>query len=204
MEKHIYHIPVFAIDKTREGIDLSEFCNEAEELLPRKLLQNVEVVYIGNFPELTDRNAAYTDGAIYMTAEEPTIFDMLENFVHEIAHSLEDHHGAQIYTDSLRSEFLSKRHTLYRLLKGEGYHINPKLYSVLEYNEEFDNFLANEVGYPTLVTLTLGLFVSPYGATSLQEYFANGFENYFLESPRLVEQISPALYAIIESIVQDD
>jgi Mlc titration factor MtfA (ptsG expression regulator) len=47
----------------------------------------------------------------------------------------------------------------------------------------------------------MGLFVSPYGATSIQEYFANGFEKYFLDSPQKVRDISPVLYSKIEEIV---
>ena len=69
------------------------------------------------------------------------------------------------------------------------------------YNKKFDNFLANVVGYPTLLTLTMGLFASPYGATSIQEYFANGFEKYFLDNPRRVRDISPVLYRKIELIL---
>ena len=47
----------------------------------------------------------------------------------------------------------------------------------------------------------MGLFVSPYGATSIHEYFANGFENYFLENPDTVRDISPVLYKKIEEII---
>ena len=131
-------------------------------------------------------------------------FDMLENFVHEVAHSLEVDHGMFIYDDSLINEFRGKRRRLGHLLAAEGYHINPRLYNFTEYNRKFDNFLANEVGYPTLLTLTMGLFVSPYGATSIQEYFANGFEKYFLDNPRIVRSISPILYRKIEEIVNED
>ena len=64
--------------------------------------------------------------------------------------------------------------------------------------------MANEVGYPTLLSLTMGLFVSPYGATSIQEYFANGFEKYFLDNPLTVRDMSPVLYRKIEEIINDD
>ena len=73
----------------------------------------------------------------------------------------------------------------------------------IEYNEKFDEFLATEVGYPVLVPLTMGLFVSPYGATSLQEYFANGFEKYILDDPARVQTISPVLYGKIEEIIDE-
>ena len=64
--------------------------------------------------------------------------------------------------------------------------------------------MANTVGYPTLLSLTMGLFCSPYGATSIQEYFANGFEKYFTESPEYVKNISPILYKKIEEIINDN
>ena len=146
----------------------------------------------------------YDNGGIYISSAEPTNFDMLENFIHEVAHSLESDYGMMIYDEELVREFKGKRNRLYHLLKAEGYHINPILYSFTEYNKKFDNFLANEVGYPTLLSLTMGLFASPYGATSIQEYFANGFEKYFLDNPRIVRNISPVLYRKIEEIINDD
>ncbi len=204
MEYYIHHVPVFVLDETaHENVDIPAFCTQAEEIIPAALFTNVEVVYIGQFKELGSRNAAFSNGAVYMTSSEPTEFDMIENLVHELGHSLEMTHGWDIYTDDFRNEFLGKRQALYRILSAEGYHISPQLYDFTEYNEKFDNFLANEIGYPKLVTLTMGLFISPYGATSLQEYFANGFEKYFLDNPRRVEQISPILYQKIEKILND-
>ena len=204
MEYYIYNVPVFVVNDTEPTVDIPTFCEEVESYISRELMSNVEVVYIGNFKELNNRNAAFSNGGIYMTCTEPTTFDMVENFVHEVAHSLEALHGLELYSKDLRDEFLGKRTRLYHLLSAEGYHINPLLYSFTEYNKKFDNFLANEVGYPTLLTLTIGLFVSPYGATSLQEYFANGFEKYFLDNPRTVRDISPVLYRKIEEIINDD
>jgi len=201
MEYYIYNIPVLLIDEPSPSLDIPDFCVKVEECVPPGLLNNVEVVYVGNFKDLKDRNAAYANGGIYITNQEDTSFDMLENFVHEVAHSLEIEHGMDIYSDDLRDEFLAKRKRLYYLLNAAGFHISPLLYSFTEYNQKFDNFLANEVGYPTLQNITMGLFVSPYGATSLQEYFANGFEKYFLQSPQAVSAISPVLYRKIEAIV---
>jgi len=204
MEYYIYNIPVFILKDVDFSVSIPEFCQEAEEFLAPSLLKNIEAVYVGDFSDLKGRNALYSDGAIYMTCNEPTSFDMVENFVHEVAHSLEPTYGWDIYTDDLVSEFLGKRQKLYHLITAEGFHINPALYGVIEYTPEFDEFLANKVGYPTLLSLTMGLFVSPYGATSVQEYFANGFEKYFLDSPRTVEKISPVLYRKIEKVINAD
>jgi hypothetical protein len=202
MEYYIYNVPVFVLEPTVEGLSIPQFCTEAEETLPVSMFVNIDVVYIGTFKELNNRNAAFANGAIYMTCTEPTVFDMIENLVHEIAHSLETTHGQSLYTsNALRNEFLAKRKKLQQILEAEGFHINPVLYSFTEYNNKFDNFLANEVGYPTLLTLTIGLFISPYGATSLQEYFANGFEKYFLGNPRALREVSPILYEKIEEIL---
>tara|TARA_R100000808_G_scaffold24665_1_gene57471 strand:- start:13081 stop:13701 length:621 start_codon:yes stop_codon:yes gene_type:complete len=204
MEYYIYDIPLFIVNEPPSSVNLPAFCDEVEAYLPPQLLENVEVVYIGDFKELAGRNAAYIHGGIYMSATEPTNFDMLENFIHEVAHSLEVRYAMEIYDEDLLDEFKAKRHRLYHLLAAEGFHINPLLYSFTEYNKRFDEFLADTVGYPTLLTLTMGLFASPYGATSIQEYFANGFEKYFLDNPRKVRDISPVLYRKIENILNDN
>jgi hypothetical protein len=204
MEYYIYNIPVFVLSTTPPGVDIPIFCQEVEEVLPLNLLRNVEVVYIGKFKELEGRNAAYANSAIYITGDEPTNFDILENFVHEVAHSLEQAHGWEIYDDEYLQEFLGKRRRLRDILEAEGFDINPLLYDFTEYNKKFDEFLSNVVGYPMLLNLTMGLFASPYGATSAQEYFANGFEKFFLDGPGMVKAVSPVLYQKIDNILNDD
>ena len=204
MEYHIYHIPVFVVNEVGPNIDLPAFCQEVEETIPQRLVASLDVVYIGEFRELSGRNATYADGAIYITSAEPTNHDMVEDFIHEVAHALDMTHGRKIYTEDLIQEFKGKRKRLYYILSGQGYKINPLLFDFTEYNVKFDKFLADEVGYSKLLPLTMGLFASPYGATSIQEYFANGFEKYFLDNPRRVRDISPVLYRKIEEIINDD
>jgi hypothetical protein len=125
---------------------------------------------------------------------------MLENFIHEVAHSLEHNFASEVYTDDLIKEFKGKRSRLYHILKSHGYEVSPIAFGFTEYNAKFDQFLSDTVGYPTLLTLTMGLFASPYAATSIQEYFANGFEKYFLEDPWDLKKVSPVLYDKIEGI----
>jgi hypothetical protein len=206
IEYYIYHIPVYVVNDTPTSVSIPQFCEDVEEILPRAMLGNVEVVYVGKFDELKGKNAAFSHGAIYITSAEPTNFDMLENFIHETAHALEETYGWEIYTDDLVDEFKGKRRRLYHLLTAAGFHINPSLYDFTEYNRKFDEFLAYEVGYPTLTSLTMGLFSSPYGATSIQEYFANGFEKYILGDAKTVRKLSPVLYQkikLIESTIND-
>ena len=65
-----------------------------------------------------------------------------------------------------------------------------------EYNEEFDMFLYKKVGYDKLEIILSGIFISPYAATSLREYFATGFAEFFT-NPDLnsfLQKVSPELY----------
>ena len=70
----------------------------------------------------------------------------------------------------------------------------------IEYSEEFDEFLYKSIGYEKLANISTGLFVSPYGITSLREYFANGFEEYFIRDPFYLKKISPQIFNKIEQI----
>ena len=72
-----------------------------------------------------------------------------------------------------------------------------------EYNETFDNFLYKEVGYSKLGSAVMGLFVSPYAATSLEEYWAVGFEDYFVGDREYLKKISPQLFNKIKEIKDD-
>ena len=195
-------IPILIKDPfMSDEVNMEEFIDEIETRIPRHLLQNIEIIYVGDFPDLDGRNAAYIDGAIYITNKEPTTHDILENVIHEIAHSIESTYGTQIYSDNkLQNEFLGKREKLKAILDAQGYEFPEKYYINTEYTRAFDEFLSDRVGYPTLLSLTMGLFASPYGATSLREYFANGFEKFYLGESRLVKETSPVLYNTIAKL----
>ena len=183
-----------------EGFSAEELAEYVLGRVPEHFLENVEIIYVGEFPILKGRNAVFSDGAIYVSHQEPTYFDMLEDIIHEVGHSLEERYNALIYTDALKNEFLSKREKLRHILKSQGYDGPAHHYSRVEYDEGFDNFLSDEVGFPALLSLTMGLFASPYGATSLREYFANGFEKYLLGDREYLKTISPVLTSIIDEL----
>ena len=56
---------------------------------------------------------------------------------------------------------------------------NPIVLEQRKYDEEFDRFLHEEVGYEKLSILTNDIFINPYAITSLREYFAMAFERGF-------------------------
>ena len=96
---------------------------------------------------------------------------------------------------------MGKRERLAARLHAEGYDTSEVDFKESEYSANFDVFLYKDIGYEKLTNLTMGLFSSPYGATSLREYFANGFEEYFLGRRDYLPKVSPKLYMKIDKIV---
>ena len=185
------------------NIDIDFVMEEVTQKVPPKFLQYIDYVIIGQFKELRTKsvNAAYMDGAIYVTNTQDDEEDMIDDIVHEISHANEETYAALIYADGkIVNEFLGKRKKLLDILNSEGYNISIDTFMDTEYSRDFDMFLYKEVGYEKLTMFTMGLFVSPYGATSLREYFANGFEHYFLHDSNYVKIVSPAVYEKVDGI----
>ena len=70
----------------------------------------------------------------------------------------------------------------------------------IKFNQSFDVFLYKRVGKNMLRLATTGIFIRPYGAVSLREYFATGFEAYYLGNKEALHKISPYLYQKIEQL----
>jgi hypothetical protein len=189
-----------------ENVDLEKVVVHLEGTLPEHLLGEIEMIIIGNFPEFERRklNAFYDGGTIYVSPDQDSNDDLYDDLVHEAAHSVEQPYGAFIYQNGkLEQEFLEKRRALHKVLWQLDYKIPENVFLNPEYDEEFDMFLLDKVGYDKLETLTQGIFVSPYAVTSLQEYFATGFTEYFLDSNHsYLKQLSPQLYKKL-SLLQD-
>jgi len=181
-----------------ENVDLEKVVVHLEGTLPEHLLGEIEMIIVGNFPEFERRklNAFYDGGTIYVSPDQDNDDDLYDDLVHETAHSIEQPYGALIYQNGkLEQEFLEKRRNLHKVLWQLDYKIPENVFLNPEYDEEFDMFLLDKVGYDKLETLTQGIFVSPYAVTSLQEYFATGFTEYFLDSNHsYLKQTSPQLY----------
>ncbi len=71
-----------------------------------------------------------------------------------------------------------------------------------EYDEDFDKYLYQQLGYDFLHVAASPLFYSPYAITALKEYWANGFENYFLGDKERLKDLSPILYNKITSLIE--
>jgi len=181
-----------------EGIDVEAVINKVENTLPQHLLDEVEMIIFGWFKEFEERdiNAFYKDNALYVSPLQQSEQDLFDDIVHETAHSLESPHGYELYADEkLKKEFLRKRVHLHDILWNAGFRAPKAFFLDIEYNEEFDQYLYEQIGYDKLAAHMSGLFINPYAATSLREYFATGFTEFYLDTNhKFLRTVSPALY----------
>jgi len=201
-------IPIYIKDDvifTDNKSSLQDVIEIVQNSIPSFLVSNVDVIYIGDFSHFEERetNAAYKDGAIYVINIQDNAEDMADDIVHEIAHSVEEKYYNEIYGDGkIENEFLGKREKLYQILKAyEEPLMSHQYFKNPDFDEDFDDYLYTQVGYPALNAYGNGLFYSPYSATSVREYFARGFEAYFLyKDLKTLANISPILYNRIETL----
>lgn len=170
---------------------------ETVKRLPYSILSVADSICIGDFPFLKKKQieAIYNDRMIYITNKQDSAQQFMKNLIHELAHGCEEYYYYDIYSDhSIKDEFISKRIKMYEIMTAYGYdEFKKESYLNADYEEAFDEYLYKTVGYDKLGSLVRGIFLSPYAATSLREYFANGFEKYFLEGDKEIDRVCPAL-----------
>ena len=78
---------VFVKDPLPQEIDMTEIIRQVESVVPTGLIQELEAIYVGQFPELVSREvkAVYKDATIYMTNEQDSVEEAVDDIVHEIA-----------------------------------------------------------------------------------------------------------------------
>ena len=182
-----------------QNIDVEEVVSHLESVVPSHLTAEIEMIIVGEFEEFTRRsiNAFYEGGTLYISNIQDNSADMFDDIIHETAHSLEQPYGYIIYGDGdVEKEFLSKRQKLYDILWSNGYRIPQNVLLDPEYNEDLDMFLYKDIGYDKLSYLVQGLFITPYAITSLREYFATGFTDFYLDpnNHSFLKKVSPFLY----------
>lgn len=190
-------IKIYIKEELPPEIDLYRVLDFIEKNLPPEFYSNVDMIYIGRFPFLNSRqaNAVFKDGAIYLSNQQTSEHNLLSDLIHEIGHSFEETNAPNIYGDGkIEQEFLAKRDSLLQILTTRKVDVGNHDFSNPEFDVGFDRLLYNDIGYSTLTPLTSGLFISPYGATSLREYFANSFEEFFVNDVASVKKLAPSVY----------
>ena len=159
------NIQIYIKDPLSNDINLVDVMKRLESIIPLHLVSEIDSIFVGIFDEFKDRdiNALYKDGAIYVSNDQDNAEDMLDDIVHEIAHSLETPYGGLIYGDQkLEKEFLFKRLQLYEILKSENLNPSKKLFRNLEFSQEMDDYLYHTVGYDRLKLLLCHLIIFPH------------------------------------------
>ena len=199
----MHDIDIYIKDPLSSGVNVNFVFQTISKIIPAHLLSGVDIIYIGQFDMFKKKqvNALYQDSAIYLTNIQETDEDMIDDIVHEIAHSVEEVYGNVIYDDSsLRREFLGKRERLYNILDANGLKPPQDLRRNYHYNKDIDVYLYKSVGYETMWGAISGLFLSPYSTTSLREYFAIGFEEYFMGNKKTIRTFCPYLFSKLETV----
>ena len=191
------NIEVEQIEPVPEDINLSAVFRTIEKNFPPHYFHKLKGVRIEHLDEFDERsvNAVYKDGVFHISNRLKDTRDLMDDVIHEFAHHMENLFPKKIYADkSLIREFIKKRHELKFELQSEGYWVKDYDFDNLKYDSKFDNFLYKRVGKNMLRMATSSIFIRPYAAVSIREYFATGFEAYYLGKGETLEKISPVLY----------
>ncbi len=202
-------IYVYVQDFLPEGVEMSEVIQALEDQIPPHIMKEIDTIFVGTNAELESKEvtAMYDSGAIYVSNNQSSVDDMVDDIVHEIAHSLEEPYGYILYSDRvIEQEFLKKRFRAFEILRS--YDLVPETarsaFMEVEYSEDFDALLYKGVGYDRLAQLLMGVFTTPYAATALREYFASGFEDYFMHDSAYLKKVSPKLFNKIDKLVKGE
>jgi len=196
-------IDIFIKDMLPENVDADMVFKYISKRIPSHFFSSVDIIYIGNFDVFREKdvNAVFKDGAILVSNKQANSEDMIDDIIHEIAHAVEEKYFDEIYDDQLlKKEFLAKRNHLYQLLSVNDYKPLSAIRNTYTYSEDIDMYFYKEVGYEAMWYLIGGLFPSPYAATSLREYFAIGFEYYFLKDRATLKRDCPVLFSKLSEL----
>jgi len=198
-------VSVVIKDRLPDDVDPEFILNYISSRVPFYLTQNVEMIYVGQFPEMKERdiNAYYENDAIYITNKQDDEMDMIEDIIHEISHAVEQHNQEFIYGDGgLQREFIAKRKRLSALLS-QKYDVPSDFNINFEYDRPIDDFLFRDVGYDALNQICVGIFPSAYACTSVSEYWAKGFEEVFLGDKDGFKEMCPVLYKRLALLLKE-
>ena len=191
-------IDIYIKDRLPEEVDIDFVIKYVAKRLPDHVLGNIDLIYIGQFQDLIDRdvNALWQNGAIYITNQQDSEMDMIDDLIHEIAHSNEKQFEQIIYEDGkLEKEFLYRRKKLAQILIDKEYGVPTGFIYNADYDKVIDDYLYQKITYNVLWQLIPGIFPSPYAVTSLREYFAKGFEEFYMGRRQELKDTSPVLFS---------
>ena len=190
-------------DELPENFNVRSIFKAIEQKIPSHFFVNLNKIRIENDEEFRKRdiNDLYRDNQFIISPKQKNENDLIDDIVHEFAHHVETLFTEEIYSDEkIKNEFIRKRQEMKFEIQSEGYWVGDYDFDQLKFDERFDTFLYSRLGPNMLRMVTTGLFIRPYASVSLREYFATGFEAYYLGKQNSLEKISPMLFDKIDEL----
>lgn len=200
----IYGVPIYFRTLFDKDIDINVVKKKVEENLYDLSTKFMKLQSIIVLPanQIQGFNALYKDGKIYVSNLQSSVSDLVDDIIHEFSHFIEEQYKEQLYSDhKIIEEFLSKRKLLQDKIRGR-FGSDKYDFSKIGYNQEFDSFLYNDVGYSLIDRMLPNEIINPYALTSIREYFSMNFEYFFLGYKDKVKQVSPEVYNKIANLVK--
>tara|TARA_R100000234_G_C4948574_1_gene156280 strand:- start:41 stop:721 length:681 start_codon:yes stop_codon:yes gene_type:complete len=205
-------IPVKVVDDVNNNVDVNLVLAKVEEMIPYRLLSgHVNEIIFGNFDffKKRDYNAYYDskNNIIYIRSEQQDDnIDLYDDIVHEISHAVENKFHDIIFSDgNLKAEFMHKRLKLrYTLALKYGNLIPDHKFMLTSFDTELDDLFHNKLGYHRMKKYVKDLFPSAYAPTSVDEYWAEGFEMYCLNKKEDLFKICPQLFKKIDFLFKGE
>lgn len=185
-------------DPLPKSVNFKQVLRKVTNMLPEHFFIGINQIKIGIFDKLQSRGfqGMYQNKIIYLTNQHKDDNSIIDDLIHEISHSVEIKFKDLVYSDGiLKKEFIQKRKALWSLMKDKGFSVDLEDFLETKFSKNLDDLFYKQVGYPVLGIYTSNLFYSPYGCTSLREYFANGFEAFYMkEDVERLKKLSPVLF----------
>lgn len=201
------HIPVYVNSKD-SNVNFNRVLRSVRNIIPEYMFDDtLQEIMIGDFPGLKTKSiqSGYESGVIYLDKDllNKSEDNIIKNIIHEIGHAIEIESGNILYNNqSIQTEFLDKRMSLFDALEDEGYEPSIENFIKLDYNSDLDNYLMNEVGYDTVYKLSKDYMIDPYAFTDLHEYIIMNFEKYVMGDVGSVKSKSGTLYSYLKDMLR--
>jgi hypothetical protein len=210
-KQSIHGVPVSDQINIGQRLNLSLIKDWIEANIPRKAFNDIIEVCFTNEAEYNERmiNAYYDreSRCIFLSDKQENEKDCINDIVHELSHALQERYGQHVFMDGeLKKEFVSKRMKMASVLHRAGYDEIPRRsYAMVEYSNLLDEYFFNIVGYQKINSLLGATFPSAYACTSLEEYYAEGFEAYYCkENGRsYLKKYCPVLFAKLSTLEKE-
>jgi len=175
--------------------------------LPAFLYSEVNKIYIYNAEDLDnyDLDSSYGNRIIKIDSSKiESRKDLMKSLIHELYHSIQlsikNKFSKQF--EEVCLEYLNKKKHILDIFKNDPRFKPPEqvYYTNIFYNEDFDNYLYNIIGYKVINNRLKDYFPSSYSITSIDEYIATCFEIFYFENNKWLSIYCPEVFNLIKII----